>query len=448
MTIYVVDDVRIFRVGLVDELRDEGYTVYEFANAESALAQIKQVKPDVILSDIKMPGMGGMALMNKVRNLYNDIIFVIITAYATIDTAIEAIKLGAYDYLIKPFEIDKLLITLSHIKECKSLKEENKELKKEISKIFDFSSFIGNSQEKEYLFNLVKKVVNTNSTVLITGETGTGKELLTNIIHYNSNRNNKAFIKVSCAILSREIFESELFGHVKGAFTGAAEEKIGRFELANKGTLYLDDIDDMPYNLQVKLLRVLEEGEIEKVGGTETIKIDVRVIASTKVDLAKLVSQGKFRQDLYFRLNIFPLNLPPLRERKTDIKFTYDFFVNKLRPEKNIITKKEVYNVLNNYPFLGNVRELKNLTERLILISENDTIKYSDIPFEIRNYKQTEIFNSSSANNLNQQLQEFEIHAITTALELNDYNKSKTARKLGIPFSTLCSKMKKYNLLN
>ncbi|VAW26376.1 Two-component system response regulator protein, partial [hydrothermal vent metagenome] len=334
LKIAVVDDERIIRITIADELRDKNYIVKEYANAQSVLIDYKDFLPDILITDIKMPGMDGIELLKKIKQLNANIIVIVMSAFGTVDVAVEAMKLGAFDYLTKPFNTDEIFIILNKIKEVTSIKEENRILRKKIEKKYDFSRFIGDEKTNQEIFKHIQIVANTNTSVLITGETGTGKELLTNIIHYNSNRINKPFVKVSCAILSKEIFESEMFGHIKGAFTGAEYDKVGRFELANEGTIYLDDIDDVPLELQVKLLRVLEEREIEKVGSSKAIPIDVRLIASTKRDLLELVKEGKFREDLYYRLKVFPIDLPPLRERRNDIEYLIYYYIDKFKNNK------------------------------------------------------------------------------------------------------------------
>jgi transcriptional regulator with GAF, ATPase, and Fis domain len=326
------------------------------------------------------------------------------------------------------------------------VKEENKILRSQVSRKFDPTSFIGRSDETQKVFDLVKIIANKSTTVLITGETGTGKELLTSIIHHNSNRSKRAFIKVSCAILSRELFESELFGHVKGAFTGADIPKTGRFEMANNGTLYLDDIDDIPYDLQVKLLRALEEGEIEKVGGSETLKIDVRVIASTKKDLKQLVTEGKFREDLYYRLNVFPINLPPLRERPGDIALLAQHFVKEFSQGSPITLDAEVIEILKQYPFPGNVREIKNLMERLVLLSTDGVITKRIIPMEVRFPGKPHTCFYFENKPLEDILREVETNAIRDALMRSGGNKAKAAQILSVPASTLKSRIDKLKL--
>ncbi len=444
MKIFVVDDERIIRVSLVDDLRDAGYKVREFSNARIALATMQEDMPDVVISDMKMPEMDGLEFIKKAKELDPDVYFIMMTAFSTVSTAVEAMKHGAYDYINKPFNNEKLLIILRRIKELIKVKDENKYLRKQIEQEFDLSSFVGKSGPMTEVFDLIKIVADKTTSVLITGETGTGKELLTKVIHYNSNRRKNPLIKVSCAILNREIFESELFGHVKGAFTGADSDKKGRFELADTGTIYLDDIDDVPLELQVKLLRALEEREIERLGGKEPIKIDFRVIASTKKDLKRLVEEGKFREDLFYRLNVFPINIPPLRERVSDIPALVDHFASLFSEKEPIVISPEVYETLKAYPFPGNARELKNLTERLVLLARDNRITGKTIPNEIKFPGRTLICSSPENKTLTEILEEVERNTIFMALDQSQGNKAKAAEMLGIPASTLKSKLAKY----
>ena len=446
--IMVVDDERILRVTTADDLRDAGYVVMECANAQAALLGLKDFKPNIVISDIKMPGMTGIELLDKIKSFNPEIAVIIMTAHGSIETAVQTLKMGAYDYLLKPFLKDEILIIIDRIIELQSVKLENKILRSSIATKYDYSSYIGEIDSNKELFNLVNLVAETDSTVLIIGETGTGKEHITNIIHYNSQRKNKPFIKVSCAILSREIFESELFGHVKGAFTGADADKKGRFELADGGTLYLDDIDDLPIDLQVKLLRVLQEGEIERVGSSLTIKIDVRLIASTKKNLRQMVDEGKFREDLYYRINIFPIKLSPLRERNKDIKKIFQFYVNKYSASKNLQISPEVFNILESYPWPGNIRELKNIAERMVILATHDgIIESKHVPLGIKTSSSISAKNYNLDKSLEETLSEIEINAIKLALEKTNQNKTKAAEILGIPPSTLRTKMEKHKLL-
>lgn len=446
MKIYVVDDERIIRVSLADELKDAGYEVFEFAHASSALIQMNTISPDIVITDLKMPDINGIEFLERIKKINPAIFVVLMTAYSTVSTAVEAMKLGAYDYVEKPFDNEKILLIIERIIELKQVKDENKELKIKLKQNYDFSSYVGDSSRVSEVFDLVKIVAQKSTSVLLIGETGTGKELLTNIIHYNSSRSKKPLVKVSCAVLSREIFESELFGHEKGAFTGAVSEKIGRFEMANGGTLYLDDIDDIPLDMQVKLLRALEEREIERVGGHRIIKVDIRLIASTKKDLRKMVAEGKFREDLFYRLNVFPIHLPSLREKPEDIVRLTKHFVSIYSEDGEKQIDSEVLDVLKKYPFPGNVRELKNLSERLTLLSTDNKIDIEIIPYEIKfpNFKQScFIFDNKTLNEI---LEEVEKNAVITALDKSHGNKAKAADLLGLPASTLKSKITKFKL--
>ncbi|MFK5889196.1 MAG: sigma-54 dependent transcriptional regulator [Flavobacteriaceae bacterium] len=446
LKIAVVDDERIIRITIADELRDKDYIVKEYANAQSVLIDYKDYLPDILITDIRMPGMDGIELLKRIKSLNPNIFVIVMSAFGTVDIAVEAMKLGAYDYLTKPFNTDEIFLLIDKINELNSIKKENKILREKVEKKYDFSRFIGDEKTNQELFKLIKIVANTDTGVLITGETGTGKELLTNIIHFNSNRLNKPFIKVSCAVLSKEIFESELFGHVKGAFTGAEYDKVGRFELANEGTIYLDDIDDVPLDLQVKLLRVLEEREIERVGSTKAIPIDIRLIASTKRDLKELVDEGKFREDLYYRLKVFPIILAPLRERKKDIKHLINYFIDKYNYINKITITPEARDILVNYSWPGNVRELKNLMERLILLATNGEITKELIPLSITQPQIKNLFAKSSKKSLEQTIADVETSLIKNALIKANNNKTKAAKALDLPPSTLRTKMDKYGI--
>ncbi len=448
MHILVVDDERIIRVTTADDLRDAGHQVQEFSSAGAALQYMNDHKGevDIVLTDLKMPEMDGLTLTRNIMKTAPGVYVLLMTAYATIDTAVEAMKLGAYDYISKPFNSEELLLTIRRIGAFKKVREENRELRKHIERRYGMASFVGTSEETSEIFELVKLVAEKSTTVLIFGETGTGKELLTNIIHHNSKRSKEALVRVSCAILSREILESELFGHVKGAFTGAESAKSGRFERAHQGTLYLDDIDDIPYDLQVKLLRVLEEGEIERVGGTETIKVDVRVIASTKKDLRKMVEEGKFREDLFYRLNIFPIRIPPLRERPNDIELLARHFTDEFSDGQAIELTDEVLKILKQYPFPGNVRELKNLMERLVIMSRDGKIMKEMLPMEVRFPDNPHTCYYFGERPLADILREVEENAIREALVRAGGNKAKAAKMLSLPPSTLKTRIEKLQL--
>ncbi len=444
--IYIVDDEMIIRKSLVDEFRDLGNEVYEFASPLPALATLREDPPDLVITDLKMPEMNGINFLKKLRQFDEGISVVMITAYSEVSTAVEAMKIGAYEYLSKPFEMEEMIMIVERVKELKKLRRQNQFLTNQIKTKFTFSSFVGDSPEIKQLFALIKMVLHSNTSVLINGETGTGKELLANIIHYNSDRQSGPFVKVSCAVLSRELFESEIFGHEKGAFTGADYQKIGRFEQADGGSIYLDEIDDIPLDLQVKLLRAIEEREIERVGGKETIKIDIRVIASTKKDLKQLVSEGKFREDLYYRLSVFPLTIPPLRDRKQDVLLLFKSFLSRFSNNTEYFITEKAYEIILNYDFPGNARELRNLSERLVLMTPESTIDVENLPIEIK-YPDRNILCANFENrSLNEIVEEIEKSAILQAMEKSGGNKAKAAVRLGIPASTLKSKIYKYGL--
>jgi two-component system, NtrC family, response regulator len=445
LTVCLVDDERIIRVTVADELRDSGHKVHEFAEPAAALAMLREMSFDVFITDMRMPGMDGLEFIRKTKSIRPGAQFIVMTGYGSIPNAIEAMKLGAFNYLTKPFKMDELLISLERITESSELKKDIRHLTEQISSEFDFSAFVGESPQIKEMFDLVRLVAKNEINVLISGETGTGKELLTNIIHYNSNRRGKPLVKVSCALLSKEIFESELFGHEKGAFTGAEKTRAGRFEMANGGTLYLDDIDDMPLELQVKLLRVLEENEIERVGGNEAIEVDVRVITSTKVDLKKLVEEGKFRNDLYYRLNVFPIEIPPLRSRVKDVPVLINHFAEKFSNGVSVSIEKEVMQTLNDYPFPGNARELKNMMERMSLLARDGVIECKHLPFEIRHPGPAVTPFGLGEKTLPEMLAHIECSAIKAAMEKCGQNQTQAAKLLGIPLTTLRTKMEKHS---
>ncbi len=447
MKIFLAEDERILRVSLADELRDTGHQVFEFAEASGVLQKLAEETPDLLITDIRMPGIDGLELLEKVKQLSPDTVVVVMTAFASVDTAIKALKLGAYDYLAKPFRNEEILHLTERVAELRDIKNDNQRLQSQISEQFDFSSFAGESDAVMKIFETVKSVAHSNASVLITGETGTGKEMLANIIHYNSNRSKKPFVKVSCAILAREVFESELFGHEKGAFTGAEKSRKGRFEMADKGTIYLDDIDDVPLELQVKLLRVLQEQEVEPVGTTQAVKVDVRVVASTKYDLKQLIGQGKFRDDLYYRLNVIPIHVPPLRDRKDDIRILVKRFLQEFSKGRSLQINPDALGILENYKWPGNVRELRNLMERLVLTTTGNQITPEDIPAEFikPDVSETNLEHSDQWN-LEEIMASTEIKLIQAAMVRSGGNKTKAARLLNIPLSTFRTKAEKHGL--
>lgn len=442
----IIDDEDILRVSLTDELREAGYDVQSFSDPVKGLKAMEKTPVDVVFTDIRMPGMSGLEVLEKLKALQPDIVVVLMTAYGSVNTAVEAMKKGAYDYLTKPFPAEELFLLLDRIKELRSIRQENIRLRSYIEKRYSPDSFVGQGEHVQYVRKMIDTVAQSSTSVLITGETGTGKELLANIIHYNSDRRDKPFIKASCAIFSRELFESELFGHDKGSFTGAAKMRPGRFEMANGGTLFLDDIDDTPLDLQVKLLRVLQEQEFERVGGNKTLKVDVRVIAATKADLKQLVKDCLFRKDLYFRLNVFPIHLIPLRERREDISSLVEQFVYDLATQSNITVDMEVIDFLHQYDWPGNVRELRNVIEHMLLLSKDKTIDTSLLPSEITNPDGSAMDMPLGERPLDEIMAAFEVNILKQALDRTRGSQVRAAKLLGIPASTLRTKMVKYGL--
>jgi DNA-binding NtrC family response regulator len=447
LNICIVEDEEILRVSLKDDLLDAGYAVTDFENPVEAISYFKKKNCDIIISDIRMPGMNGLELLEQIKAINPTVFVIMMTAFGSVETAVEAMKKGAYDYITKPFDKEELLLIIDRIKELKSLQAKNTEYQTYFQDQFNFDAFIGNSTYVNELKETLKIISQTNSTVLITGETGTGKELIANLIHYNSPRKDKPLVKVSCGILSKEVIESELFGHEKGAFTGADKQRIGRFEKADQGTIYLDDIDDIPLDVQVKLLRVLQEQEIERVGSSDPIKIDVRVIVSTKDDLSKLVKEGKFREDLFYRLNILPIHLKPLRERKDDIIPLFNYFLTQFSFQKKYEIEDGVYETLKNYNWPGNVRELKNLTERLSILCFDCKITANELPQELfLNEIVLDSLSSLQNKSLTEIMENVEKQLIKNALLKTANNKAKAAESLGLPPSTLKSKIEKYGI--
>ena len=384
MRVLLVDDDRVARVPLRDDIREAGYEVDETGSAEEALDLLEKREYDVVVTDLRMPGMDGIELLELVKSRRPDAEVIVITAYGTVQTAVRAMKLGAYEYLTKPFDNEELLLLLERIRKVREVMAENLRLRKRLEEQYRLEDMVGKGHKMQEVFRLIRTVAPSDSTVLLQGETGTGKELAAYAFHELSHRRDGPFVKVSCAALSRELLESELFGHVKGAFTSAVRDKPGKFELADGGTIFLDEVDDIPLELQVKLLRVLQEREFERVGGTRTLKVDVRVIAATKVDLFERVRRGLFRKDLYYRLNVVPIRLPPLRERREDIPLLVEHFLKHFGVEGRITISPDAMKLLMDYDWPGNVRELENLIERLVVVGAGPQVRPEDLPPEVR----------------------------------------------------------------
>ena len=445
-SILIIDDEIEICESIKMSLEYEDYHV-EYTNYPSeGIEKLRSSKYDVLLLDINMPELNGFEVLKKIKSDDKDINVIMISAHSSVENAVKATKLGAFDFIEKPIDRDKLLILVRNAVNQNELKKENKVLK---SNLEEENIIIGESELLIRVLDSAKRVAATESRILITGENGTGKELVAKEIHKNSARKEKQFIEVNCAAIPNELIESELFGHEKGAFTGAANKRIGKFELAHGGTLFLDEIGDMSLNAQAKVLKAIEEGKIERVGGTETIDVNVRLISATNKDLAKEISEGNFREDLYHRLNVIPLHIPPLRERKNDISLLIDHFNKRISAKYNFTEKKfsnDALELLKELKWSGNVRELKNIVERILIMLPQENIEKSDITKLIptSNGSENEIFDISNS------FQEFKEKAeklfIEKQLDLNDWNISKTAEVLGIQRSHLYGKLKKYNI--
>ncbi len=445
--ILVVDDEERIRQSLNGVLKDEGYEVREAKDGVQALKQIESDPPDVVLLDIWMPGMDGMETLERIKAQIPNLPVVMISGHANIELAVRATKLGAYDFIEKPLSLEKVLLTVNHALLYSKLEQENRALRQEIQKKYEM---VGNSPEILQLKEQIKIVGPTNGWVLIAGENGTGKELVAREIHQMSLRADKPFVEVNCAAIPEELIESELFGHEKGSFTGALTKRRGKFDLANEGTIFLDEIADMSLKTQAKILRILQEQKFERVGGTEMIFVDVRVIAATNRDLKEEIQKGRFREDLFYRLNVIPITVPPLRERKTDIPILVEHFIAEFCLENNKEMKRtssEAMSLLISYSWPGNVRELKNVVERMVIMTRGPVIEARDVPDPVREQpKALPEFSFFEFNLLKDARREFERRFIMKKLMENDENISKTAELIGIERSNLHRKIKSYGI--
>ncbi len=439
--ILVVDDEKIVRESLFHWFEDEGYSVDTAVDALDALKQFDKGKYDLILLDMKMPGMSGLELLSKIKEIDKDSVVILITAFASVPTAIQALKEGAYDYVTKPVDPDELNNLVKNAIEQKSLKDENYLLKNKIEQMIIPENLIGESEEMRKIFELINVVAPTDTTVMIRGESGTGKELVAKAIHLNSKRKYFPIVTVNCGAIAESLLESEFFGHEKGAFTGANYRRKGKFEMANCGTVFLDEIGTISPKMQVELLRIIETKKFTRVGGNDTIKSDFRVITATNESLEELVKSGKFREDLYYRLNVFSIFIPPLRERRKDIAPLAYHFLSKFSSamNKNVTKISDVaMNFLNNYEWKGNVRELENAIERAVVVGKGDTIELKDLPFYSKNTADPEPELST--------LSDIEKKYIEKTLIQNNWNINKCAGILGIERATLYNKISKYGL--
>jgi len=440
--ILIVDDEEIIRDSLSYILKSENYEVEEADDGDTALEIISQKSFDLVITDIKMPKMDGISLLKKISNLQPETFFIIITAFASTETAINALRLGAYDYITKPLEFDDVLFKIKKLFNHKKLLLENKILREEIQQKYDFDNLIGQNVKMKSIYESIKKVAKTEGNVLITGKSGTGKELVARALHYNSNRRGNRFVPINCGAIAENLVESELFGYKKGAFTGAIKDKPGFFEAANQGTLFLDEIGVVPLNVQAKLLRAIEQKEIIPVGDTMPVSINIRIITATNLDLAEAVKEGKFRLDLYYRLNVIEINLPTLSERKDDIPLLVKHFVRKLCGKMNKpITgvDNETMKILMNYQWKGEIRELENVIERAIIFCESDLITPKDLPTNM--YTDSQSTEQDIPENLKEAMHIYERKHIKEELSKYSNNKDSTAKALGISVSSLYRKM-------
>ena len=447
--ILIVDDEENLRHLLTVLLKKQGYVVESAADGEEALEKLSGSGYDFVLSDILMPGVDGRGMLKEIvaRELPSTVIMM--SAYGTIDTAIECMKLGAYDYISKPFKNDEIILVLKKAEERERLKEENRRLKEELGREFSFANIISRNPAMQVIFELVRKLCDFKTTVLITGESGTGKELIARAIHFEGVRKSAPFVAVNCAAIPENLLESELFGHVRGAFTDASSDKAGLFEQADRGTLFLDEVGEMPLSLQVKLLRVLQDEEIKRVGGTASKKVDVRVVSATSRNLEEDVASGRFREDLFFRLNVFTITIPPLRERSDDIPLLAGHFLSRFsaRFGKSVAgVSAEAMKLLTSYSWPGNVRELENILERGVLLSEGDTLSAAVLPPKLTGGAAGQTFQLPETLSIRQAGEAMERELIARALESTGGNRTHAARLLEISLRALIYKIKEYGL--
>lgn len=451
--ILVVDDEKGMREMLKAFFEEEGYIVDVSPNGNKALELIERSSYDLVITDMVMPQMDGIKLMKKMKEKGCNAITIMITAYATAESAVEAMKLGAYDYIIKPFKLDELRIIVRNALDKRRLERENILLRKEVEKTYCFENIIGKSPSMLSLFELIKKVSGIKVNVLIVGESGTGKELVARAIHFNSPRKDGPFIAINCSAIPPTLLESELFGHVKGAFTGAISNKEGLFELANGGTIFLDEICEIPPSLQVKLLRAIQEKSFRRVGGVEDIEVDVRIISATNRDIELEVKEGRFRDDLYYRLNVIQIRIPPLRERKEDIPLLVEHFIKKFSSEFNKDIKgikPEAMRILMSYDFPGNVRELENFIERAVALESGEYISEDVLPEELRGrFEKIPPFKYDippEGIDLEKTLSEIERHILLQALKKADGVQKKAASLLNLTPRSFRYRLEKYGV--
>ncbi len=451
--ILIVDDEKKICSILEKILSDEGFIVKSVYSGEEALEVVETFIPELILMDQNMTGMNGIEATVRIKEKMPDITVIILTAYGSIPNAVEAIKRGAYDYILKPFDNEELLITISRALERNRLTKEINLLKKELQGKYDFKNIISISSKMQRMFEQIYRVRDTNATVLIQGESGTGKELVVKAIHYHSQRKDKPLVAINCGAIPVNLIESEFFGYERGVFTDAKERKIGKFEQANGGTIFLDEISELPLDNQVKLLRVLDEKKITRIGGNESVPVDIRVIAATNRDLQENVSKGIFRLDLFYRLNIFNITVPPLRERKEDIPLLVEHFIDEYNKHLNLSIKnisRLAMDYLQEYEWPGNVRELENAIQSAMILSKDEIIRLENLPLNIQGFPEPVNETDLGETGLEERIRQFSIKhekiIILKALEKCNNNRTNTAILLKISRKTLFNKMKKYGI--
>ena len=448
--ILIMDDEAQERHRIGSFLKHRGYEVTALESVAEAMTAMQRDRYDVFLTDCNIPGVDALQTSGEARRINPDMAVIIMTSFGTIETAVKAIRAGAYDYLPKPIDLEQLVVLINRISERQSLLRENASLREQLRERYAFEQITSTSHAMEEVMNMAGRVASSNATVLLRGESGTGKELIARAIHYHSPRASQPLIKVNCAALPETLLESELFGHEKGAFTGAAGKRIGRFEAADKGTLFLDEIGDIPLSVQVKLLRVLQEKEFERIGGNETIKTDVRLVAATNRDLEKAMKDGSFREDLYYRLNVVTVAIPPLRDRKEDIPALMEHFIKKYSMEnKKKITgvTAEARDLLMRYSYPGNVRELENIIERAVVLVKSETITSAEIPLHLRTVEiEEKICVAKRDGSLTDTLETLERGIIMEAMKAVGGVQTRAAEKLGISERVLRYKLKKYKI--
>ena len=447
-TVLVIDDEESIRDSFKMIFEFEGYRLLLAATGEEGLGLAEGEDPDIIFLDVKLPGIDGLQVLEKLKQRSIDIPVVMISGHGTIDTAVQATKMGAFNFLEKPLERERLLLLARNALQTKRLQQENTDLRLRFARNY---KMIGESEPMLRLRETIAKASPTNATVLITGESGTGKELIARALHKNSKRASSRFVQVNCAAIPEELIESELFGHEKGSFTGATEKKVGKFQQADGGTIFLDEVADMSAKTQAKVLRVLEEGEVERIGGTKTVRVDVRVIAATNRDLPEMIADGNFREDLFFRLNVVPIEAPPLRERLEDTQSLAEHFVSVFSENNNFKPKKfsaEALEALSRRPFKGNVRELRNLVERALILTEGDTITPADLPPEPGVLPAAVAGGRAFlvAPTLRDFKERSERAFIVSKLRDNNWNVLQTAKSIETPRSNLYKKIEQYDI--